>query len=67
MRTIEGVIADLPDAEIFSKSDASSRFWKIRLDVESAKLSTFNTPFGRYKFKRLPLTFVQHQKYSKML
>ena len=34
--------------------DANSGFWQVRLDHESAKLCTFNTPFGRYMFKRLP-------------
>ncbi len=31
--------------------DASSGFWKVYLDQESAKLCTFNTPFGRHMFK----------------
>ena len=34
--------------------DAVSRFWQIQLDEESANLTCFNTPFGRYKFNRLP-------------
>ena len=34
--------------------DASSGFWQVKLDRDSAKLCTFNTPFGRYMFKRLP-------------
>ena len=28
--------------------------WQIQLDDESSKLCTFNTPFGRYRFTRLP-------------
>ena len=31
-----------------------SGFWQIELDQESAELCTFNTPFGRYFFNRLP-------------
>ena len=38
----------------FSKIDASSGYWQIALDKESLNLLAFNTPFGRYKFKRLP-------------
>ena len=44
----------MPNAKYFSVLDASSGFWQIKLDRESAKLCTFNTPFGRYMFKRLP-------------
>ena len=32
----------------------SSAFWQVRLDDESARLCTFNSPFGRYSFTRLP-------------
>ena len=29
-------------------------YWHKKLDEESSLLCTFNTPFGRYKFNRLP-------------
>ena len=32
----------------------SNAYWQIQIDEESSKLLTFNTPFGRYKFLRLP-------------
>ena len=54
MRTIEEISARMPNAKYFSVLDASSGFWQVKLDHESAKLCTFNTPFGRYMFKRLP-------------
>ena len=44
----------MPNATVFLILDASSGFWQIKLDQESAKLCTFNTPFGRYMFKQLP-------------
>ena len=43
----------MADAKYFSVLDASSGFWQIQLDRDSAKLCTFNTPFGRCMFKRL--------------
>ena len=54
MQTIEQVVTRMPNATIFSVLDASSGYWQIKLDQESAKLCTFNSPFGRYMFKRLP-------------
>ncbi len=38
----------------FSKLDAASGFYQIVLDEESSRLCTFNTPFGRHCFLRLP-------------
>ena len=46
--------SNMAGAQWFSKLDATSGFWHITLDQESAKLTTFNTPFGRYHFNRLP-------------
>ena len=47
------IMAKTPSVKIFSKLDASSGYWQIRVD-ESADLLTFNTPFGGYRFTRLP-------------
>lgn len=35
--------------------DASMGYYQVKLAEESAKLITFNTPFGRYKFLRMPM------------
>jgi hypothetical protein len=29
-------------------------FWHVHLDEESSYLTTFNTPFGRYRWLRMP-------------
>ena len=44
----------LAGARIFSKLDANMGLWQIPLAEESAKYTTFITPFGRYHFQRLP-------------
>ena len=50
MMTREQVIASMPRAKVFSVLDATSG----KLDDASSKLCTFNTPYGRYRFTRLP-------------
>ena len=50
MTTTEEVVAGMPQAKVLSVLDAS----KTKLDEESSKLCTFNTPFGRYCFRKWP-------------
>jgi len=52
--TIEEIASRLSGNKVFSVLDANSAFWQIRLDKNCADLTTFNTPFGRYRFLRLP-------------
>lgn len=52
--TFEMVSAKMGKSKIFSKIDASKAFWQIKLSKESCKYTTFNTPFGRYYFLRMP-------------
>ena len=44
----------LHGAKVFSVLDVRSGLWHVRLDEPSSYLTTFNTPFGRYRWKRLP-------------
>lgn len=39
---------------MFSKVDANMGFWQVPLTKESAKYTTFITPFRRFHFNRLP-------------
>lgn len=52
--TKETLTADLAEFEVFSVLDLTSGFWHLELDPDSAKLTTFITPYGRYYWKRLP-------------
>ena len=54
MRTIEEVAARIPNAKFFTVLVASLGFWQIPLDYEFSLKTTFNTPYGRYRFCRLP-------------
>ena len=53
-QTIEEISHHFHGAKYFSKLDAKSGYWGVALDVESQLLTTFRTPFGRYKFLKLP-------------
>ena len=48
------IISEMAGAQYFSKLDASSGYWQVKVDDKSADLLTFGTPFRRYCFKRLP-------------
>ncbi|UYV63574.1 K02A2.6-like [Cordylochernes scorpioides] len=51
---VEHTLAQLKGAKLFTKLDANSGFWQIPLSSESSALTTFITPFERFRFKRLP-------------
>ena len=52
--TIEEVTTRLTNAKAFSVLDAKTGFWQVKLTEASSYLTTFNTPFGRYRWKRMP-------------
>ena len=52
--SVETLLGQLGGAKHFSKLDAISGFWQIEMDPKSSKLTTFITPYGRFKFNRLP-------------
>ena len=52
--SVEQTLGQIAGAKIFTKLDANSGFWQIPLSRESALVTTFITPFGRFCFKRLP-------------
>ena len=52
--TFEDISAKLSVKRLYSVIDMKDGFWQLRMDEESSRLCTFNTPFGRYSFCRLP-------------
>ena len=54
MPTIEEVATRLSKAKKFTVLDAKDGFWQKKLDRESSYKTTFNTPFGRYRWLRMP-------------
>lgn len=54
MPTAEEIMSQMSGASVFSKLDANAGYWQVKVDGASSDLLTFNTLFGRFKFKRLP-------------
>ena len=50
----DDLLPDLPEARVLSKVDLASALWHLELDEESSKLTTFSTPYGRFRWLRLP-------------
>lgn len=53
--TIDDVLPELENAKVFTVYDVKHGFWHIKLEEESSYLTTFSTPFGRYRWLRMPM------------
>ena len=51
---LDDILPDLAKAKIFSKVDLSHGYWHCTLEEDSSMLTIFSTPFGRYRWTRLP-------------
>ena len=51
---LDDLMPELARAMIFSSVDLTAGYWHCVLDDESSLLTTFVTPFGRYRWMRLP-------------
>ena len=61
--SVEQTLAQIGGAKVFTKLDANSGFWQVELSHDSALLTTFITPFGRFCFKRLPFGITSAPEY----
>ena len=52
--TLDEITHQFRGGSVFSKLDACHGYWSVVLDEESSYLTTFNSPFGRFRFMRLP-------------
>ncbi|GBO14520.1 hypothetical protein AVEN_151927-1 [Araneus ventricosus] len=52
--TFEDITSKLEGAKYFRVLDAVSAFWQISLDEDSSHFCTFSSPFGKFKFLRMP-------------
>lgn len=54
MPILDEILPNLANARIFSVLDAKDGFHQVKLDEESSYLTAFWTPFGRYRYLRMP-------------
>ena len=47
-------LPELAEVQVFSKTDLKDGFLHIELDEEFSILTTFQTPWGRYCWRRMP-------------
>ena len=52
--TADEIFARLHGSTYFSTLDATSGFLQMKLDEESSYKTTFASPYGRYRYLRLP-------------
>lgn len=52
--TSEDITSRLSGKRLFTVLDLRNGFWQMELDSVSADLTTFMTPFGRYRWERVP-------------
>ena len=52
--SIEVAFAKMANKKIFTKLDLSDAYYQVQLDEEAKDITTITTPFGRYRFNRLP-------------
>ena len=50
--TQQEITSRLVGAKYFSKLDATYSYWQIPLNEQISYLTTFNTPFGSYRFSQ---------------
>jgi len=55
LTTIEDVVTRTEGSKVFGTLDCSQGFFQIALDDKSSRLTTFNTPWGRYRYLKLPM------------
>ena len=52
--TFEEVLPDLANAKVLSKVYLRAGYWQVQLDEQSSLLATFQSPYGRFRWNRLP-------------
>ena len=51
---VDDIVPELNGSDLFSKLDLKDGYWHVKLSKESSYLTTFSTPFGKFRYTRLP-------------
>lgn len=63
LSTLDDILPKLQKAKLFSKLDIKEAYWHVKLDDRSSLLTTMITPFGRYRWSRLPFGNLPEKTY----
>ena len=53
-RTLDDILPELAQSKYFTVIDATSGFWHVPLEFRGSLLTTINTPWGKYRWLRMP-------------
>ncbi len=53
MPTIDDILPQLARVRVMSTVDTADGFWHLKLDDESSRLTTLDTPWGRHRWTRM--------------
>ena len=51
---VEDIVPELNGSDLFTKLGLKDGYWHVKLTEESSFLTTFSTPYGKYRYCRLP-------------
>ena len=54
IRTLDDILPQLSIAKTISMGDATSGYWHVLLDLASSLLTTFSTPYRKFRWLKLP-------------
>ena len=49
VHVVDDIIPEMKDSDLFTKLDLKDGYWHVKLTEESSYLTTFFTPFGRFR------------------
>ena len=56
MGTLDDILPQLSNVKFISMDDTTSGYWHVPLDLASSLLTTFRTPYGKFRWLRIPFS-----------